>query len=320
MYDPGGETGVTAGGGPDRGGGRAASARGGPLARMGGVLDDVIPYLACPHCGADLARAGEALRCRAGHSFDIARQGYVSLLRPGSQGGGGDTAAMVRARGDFLAAGHYAGLAAELSRAAIAAGPGPGCVADVGAGTGYYLAAVLGRLPGRAGLALDSSKFALRHAARAHPRIGAVGCDAWRPLPVADAAAALVLNVFAPRHGAELHRILNPSGALLVVTPGPGHLGELVGPLGLLTVDQRKQERLAGKLGPYFTPDGQRDHQETLVLSHQAVAELVAMGPSSWHADAAALGDRIARLPDPVPVTLAVTLSAYRRLPAPAGG
>jgi 23S rRNA (guanine745-N1)-methyltransferase len=284
------------------------------------VLDDVIPYLACPHCGADLAPAGGALRCRAGHSFDIARQGYVSLMPAGSRGAGGDTAAMVRARGDFLAAGHYASLAAELSRAASAAAPGPGCVADVGAGTGYYLAAVLDRLPGRAGLALDSSKFALRHAARAHPRIGAVGCDAWRPLPVADSAAALVLNVFAPRHGAELHRILSPSGTLLVVTPAPEHLGELVGPLRLLTVDQRKQERLAGKLGPYFALEGQREHRETLALSHQAVAELVAMGPSSWHTDAAALGNRIARLPDPVPVTLAVTLSAYRRRPVPAGG
>lgn len=302
MYGPGGEVGEP---------GRAAG-------ENGGVLDDVIPYLACPHCGAGLARVGAALRCRAGHSFDIARQGYVSLLPAGSQGGGGDTAAMVRARADFLAAGHYAGLAAELSRAAGAAAPGAGCVADVGAGTGYYLAAVLGRLPGRAGLALDSSKFALRHAARAHPRIGAVGCDAWRPLPVADSAVALVLNVFAPRHGAELHRILSPAGTLLVVTPAPEHLGELVGPLGLLTVDQRKQERLAGKLGPYFALEGQREHRETLALSHQAVAGLVAMGPSSWHAAAAALEDRIARLPDPVPVTLAVTLSAYRPRPAPA--
>ena len=175
----------------------------------------------------------------------------MSLLP--ARSAGGDTAAMVQARGDFLAAGHFAGLAAELTRAARAAGgPAAGCVADVGAGTGYYLAAVLDGLPGRAGLALDSSKFALRRAARAHRRIGAVGCDAWQPLPVADSAAALVLNVFAPRNGAELRRILAPSGTLLVVTPTRDHLAELVGPLELLAVDRRKPERLAGKLGPYF--------------------------------------------------------------------
>lgn len=298
-----------------------AERAGRPTGENGSVLDDVIQYLACPHCGGDMARAGGSLRCQAGHSFDIARQGYVSLPTAGNPGAGGDTAAMVRARGDFLAAGHYAGLAAELSRAARAAGgpgPAPGCVADVGAGTGYYLAAVLDQLPGRAGLALDSSKFALRRAARAHPRIGAVGCDAWRPLPVADSAATLVLNVFAPRHGAELRRILSPSGTLLVVTPAPEHLRELVGPLQLLSVDHRKPERLAGKLGPHFALSGQREHRETLALSHQAVAELVAMGPSSWHMDGPALEARIAGLPEPVPVTLAVTLSAYQPRPAPA--
>ena len=169
-----------------------------------------------------MARAGDSLRCGAGHTFDIARQGYVSLLPAGSKGGGGDTAAMVQARADFLAAGHFTGLAAVLAEAAGAAAgwaAASGCVVDVGAGTGYYLAAVLDRLPQRAGLALDISKFALRKAARAHQRIGAAVCDSWRRLPVADSAAVLALNVFAPRDGAELCRILHPAGSLLVVTP-----------------------------------------------------------------------------------------------------
>jgi len=297
------------------------------------VLGDVLRFLVCPLCGEALAQRDAAVGCRRGHSFDVARQGYVNLLPGGRSVPGGDTPDMVSARAGFLAAGHFAPVAAALAEEAAAAAAvsaaasttatataqPAGCVAEAGAGTGYYLATVLSALPPEhAGLALDASKAALRRAARAHPRIGAVGCDVWHALPVADQAATVVLNVFAPRHGAELHRILSPSGTLLVVTPAPEHLGELVGPLGLLTVDQRKQERLAGKLGPYFAPAEQREHRETLALSHQAVAELVAMGPSSWHADAGTLADRIARLPDPVPVTLAVTLSAYRRRPAPA--
>jgi len=74
----------------------------------------------------------------------------------------------------------FAPIAAALADAAAAsvAGRSSGCVVDVGAGTGYYLAAVLARLPGHAGVALDLSKHALRVAARAHRRIGAVGCDA----------------------------------------------------------------------------------------------------------------------------------------------
>ncbi len=275
------------------------------------MLDDVIQYLTCAQCGAALARDGGTLRCEAGHVFDIARQGYVSLLPAGAKVTRGDTAAMVRARADFLADGLFASLAAELVRAASSV-DAPGCVVDVGAGTGYYLAAVLDRFPERAGVALDISKFSLRRAARAHQRIGAVRCDAWRRLPVADAAAALALNVFAPRHGAELHRILGPAGRLLVVTPRPDHLGELVGPLGLLTVDQRKQERLTEKLSPYFELAARHEHRVTLSLDRSAIGALVTMGPSSWHAEASALAERIGRLREPTPVTLAVALSSYR--------
>ena len=281
------------------------------------MLDEVIRYLECPYCGAGMADAGAALRCGRGHAFDIARQGYVSLLPAGAKGGGGDTAAMVRARADFLAAGHFASLADDLAQAADeVAGSGrvPGCLVDVGAGTGYYLAAVLGRLPERAGLALDISKFAVRKAARAHPRIGAVACDAWRRLPVADAAAALALNIFAPRDGAELRRILNPAGRLIVVTPQPDHLGELTRPLGLLAVDQRKDERLAATAGRYFELAGRHEHRARLSLDHGAVAALAAMGPSAWHAEPAALAARIRQLPGQVPVTLAVTLSVFRPL------
>lgn len=279
------------------------------------MLDAVIQYLACAYCDAALARDGGSLRCRAGHAFDIARQGYVSLIPGSASVAGGDTAAMVQARERFLAAGHFASLAAELGRAAAsAAGPrgtGRGCVVDVGAGTGYYLAAVLDRLPERVGLALDASRFAVRRAARAHRRIWAVRCDAWRRLPVADGAASLGLNVFAPRNGAELRRILAPGGRLLVVTPMPDHLGELVRPLGLLTVDERKDERLTGTLSPHLELAARTEHRVTLSLDRAAVGALAAMGPSSWHAPAAALAERIARLRDPAPVTLAVALSTW---------
>jgi 23S rRNA (guanine745-N1)-methyltransferase len=288
------------------------------------MLDDVIPYLACPHCGGALERDGGSLRCGTGHAFDIARQGYVSLQAAGGTPGRPDTAAMVQARADFLAAGYFGSLAATVATtlaAALDAGRAstpastPGCVADVGAGTGYYLAAVLDRLPGRVGLALDASKFALRKAARAHPRVGAAGCDVWRHLPVADGAAAAALSVFAPRNGAELHRILHRDGWLLVVTPRPEHLGELIEPLGLLTVDPGKQARLAGKLGAYFELASQHEHVAELSLGHAALHAVVAMGPSSWHVDPEALAARISRLPDPVPVTLAVALAVFRVRP-----
>ena len=36
----------------------------------------------CPVCGAPLDRGDRAYRCPAGHSYDIAREGYTYLLPP----------------------------------------------------------------------------------------------------------------------------------------------------------------------------------------------------------------------------------------------
>jgi 23S rRNA (guanine745-N1)-methyltransferase len=159
------------------------------------------------------------------------------------------------------------------------------------------------------------SKHALRQAARAHPMIGAVRCDAWRRLPVADGVADVVLNVFAPRRGAELRRILRPGGRLLVVTPAPEHLAELTGPLGLLSVDERKRERLDDNLGPHFNLDDETEHRGVMSLGHRDVAALAAMGPTAWHAGQDAMAERITGLPDPVTVTRAVTLRVLRPRP-----
>lgn len=278
------------------------------------MLDDVIPVLACPLCGRAMARSGGAVRCSGGgHAFDVARQGYVNLLPGGARPGTADTAAMVEARERFLAGGHYAGLAALVAERAAAVWAGGGCVVDAGAGTGYLLAHVLDALPGGpAGLALDLSTYAARRAARAHRRIGAVVADTWRPYPVRDGVAGLVLNAFAPRNGPELRRVLRDDGALLVVTPAPDHLGELVSRLGLLTVDARKPERLAGTLDRWFALDGAADYTATLRLDRPAVRAVVDMGPSARHGGGPDREAALAALPDPVTVTVAVTVSAYR--------
>ena len=58
-----------------------------------------------------LRRDGATWRCAAGHSFDIARQGYVNLLRRAAPENA-DTPEMLAARDRFLVAGHYAPIAA----------------------------------------------------------------------------------------------------------------------------------------------------------------------------------------------------------------
>nr|WP_084743301.1 rRNA (guanine-N1)-methyltransferase [Amycolatopsis australiensis] len=233
----------------------------------------------------------------------------MNLLHARIPAGTADTAPMVAARADFLASGAYRPLADELGRVCAEAG---GLVIDAGAGTGYYLAHVLDAAPDAVGLALDVSAVALRRAARAHPRLGAAVWNLWEPWPVADGVASAVLNVFAPRNGPEFHRVLRPGGLLTVAAPAPDHLGEL-GDL-VLTVDERKEERLDTALGGHFARTGRTEIRRKAELTPQQVRQAVEMGPTAFHLDR---GDRRARLDaltEPQTVTVSFTVSTYRRL------
>ncbi|GAA4609955.1 methyltransferase domain-containing protein [Actinoallomurus liliacearum] len=275
------------------------------------MLADVVPYLRCPLCAGDLAVAGAALRCSEGHAFDIARQGYANLLTGKAHLGTADTPEMVAARADFLGGGHFAPLTELIAERAAALDPGDGCVLDAGAGTGHYLAAVLDRMPGRSGIALDISKHALRRAAKAHPRIGALVWDVWRPFPVRTGTVSVLIDVFAPRNGAEFHRVLRSGGTLIVVTPAAHHLGEVIGPLGLISVDERKADRVSDSVGERFAPVGTWALEVPLSLTRAEVRSLAAMGPSARHADPGALRAAIGALPEPIKVTAAFEVRAF---------
>ena len=274
------------------------------------MLADVVEYLRCPICSADLELDHAVVRCATGHSFDVARQGYVSLLPGTPRAGSGDNAQMVAARERFLGAGHFEPLAAALLEAAEASGDG--CVLDLGAGVGWQLARVLDAQPDRQGVALDVSRPALQRAARAHPRIGAVGCDIWGALPVRSGAAALVVNVFAPRNGEEIARVMASPGLLVVVTPTQRHLEELTGPLGLLSVDSRKLERLERELGPWLELRSSEEREWPMSLGPGELEALVMMGPSGFHADRDELRARIAALAERVEVRASVSVSRWR--------
>lgn len=270
--------------------------------------------LACPHCGGILLREAAAYGCASGHSFDIARQGYVNLLPASAHTGTADTPEMLDARQAVLAGPHFSPLVERVAEAVSHAAEGhPGCIVDVGAGTGEYLAAALRTADARSGVALDISRHACRRSARAHPAITSAVCDAWGRLPLIDGVAAVVMSVFAPRNPEEFARVLAPEGALVIVAPEPDHLGELVEVLGLVTVDADKAGRLHAKFDPLFGLVAEERYAERVHLGMSEAAAIAGMGPSARHVEPEELERRLSLLGDGIDTKLSVTIQTWRK-------
>jgi 23S rRNA (guanine745-N1)-methyltransferase len=249
--------------------------------------------LACPVCDGALRVDGRVLSCEAGHSYDVAREGYVNLLVPQHRERGieGDTREMLRARRRFLEAGHYRRLRERLIEEAAStapAQPGPGrfCVAEMGSGEGYYVGGVAEALTGRGEgtfVGVDVSRDAARLAAKRYGGVRFVVGNVRRKVPLETGSVDVLLNVFAPRNPAEYGRVTRTGGRLVVVIPGPDHLAEAREALGLIGVQEAKEERVAESLSPWFEPSGRVALEVALKLAAAATSDLVSMGPSRWH-------------------------------------
>lgn len=248
--------------------------------------------LSCPVCRVPLHQDGKRLVCQSGHSFDIAREGYVNLLRPSGPASraAGDDPAMIDARRRFLERGHYAQLdqaLVEAVKAAVSASFNerrqPQVVVDAGCGDGWHTAQIqtaLGSAASRV-YGLDLSKAAARRCARSFPELAVVVSNLKRRLPFADASVDVLISVFAPRNPPEFLRLLRPPGRLIVVVPGPSHLSALRAHVPMLPISTDK----VGQVGASLLPLERLDTCEVrfdMKLSPREAGTLLDMTPNFW--------------------------------------
>ncbi len=203
---------------------------------------DFSTVLRCPVCGRPLtAHSGEVplknglsrtrllcLKCDGGHSFDAAKEGYVSLLTGGSSPSEhGDNREMIDARTKFFDGGYY-----EVFRDAvtnIVRSLGGETLLDIGCGEGYYTE----KMHRGSTVMLDISKFALKSAARrmnaVFPNAVATGeiallCGTSASLPLLDASVDTAVNLFAPLDVGEIARVTRRGGHFVYAVPTERHL------------------------------------------------------------------------------------------------
>lgn len=189
---------------------------------------------ACPVCMCRLGKEEKRYVCPNGHSFDLAKEGYVHLLPSNRMHAKlpGDGKEMLAARRRILDAGYYEPFSdcLNLLVSELTAGTDRPVILDAGCGEGYYTGRLLSALhtsgiDARAA-GFDISKIAVRMAAKRYPGLELAVGSVFR-MPVVPSAADCLISIFAPIVPEEFARVIKPGGLLLLAVAAPRHLFQL---------------------------------------------------------------------------------------------
>ena len=192
--------------------------------------------LACPIDGKSLEHIDKQFVCENGHTYDIARQGYVNLLPVQYKRSKepGDSKVMVSARTQFLDTGVYQPIGAVVNELVLEQiiNDKDVCIMDAGCGEGYYFNSLLNFLSDDSRetnlslVGLDISKDAIIQSTKRNKRISwVVGTN--RQPPVLEKSVDIILCMFGFLSIDAFSKLLKPGGKIILVEPASRHLQEL---------------------------------------------------------------------------------------------
>ncbi len=262
----------------------------------------------CPLCSETLTIEPRRWVCPQGHSFDVARQGYVNLL-PVNQKHSlhpGDTKEQVAARREFLDGGFYAPIGQAVSRAAAEFCPQDSEILDVGCGEGYYSDQVWKALSQSRLYGLDISKDAVRLAAGRHK--GAFWlCGTGSKLPFTQ-EFDLLLSLFALTVPEEFSRVLKPGGIFIQALAAQDHL---MGLKSVIYPEILLKEKDSVPSLPGFELLDSRPVRFSFTVRGQEIQDLLSMTPHFWRISKEGVKrlEELEELTD----TASVVVNIYRR-------
>jgi len=187
----------------------------------------------CPNCKAILHNYDKILKCQNGHSFDVAKDGYINLLLANQKKklNPGDNKIMMNAREAFLCSGYYDFLIdfieSSIKSLHVASDTRTenAYLLDLGCGTGYYTRSLL-RNDNINKIGIDISKSGISRASK-NDRNSIYIISSNYDLPIKDNSVEIVINIFSPISINEVKRVLKPGGYFLKVVPAKDHMKEI---------------------------------------------------------------------------------------------
>ena len=282
--------------------------------------------LACPIDGKKLEQIGRQYACNNGHTFDIARQGYVNLLpvqhKRSKQPG--DSKAMVLARMHFLNTGIYDNIASKLIETVSgliiddkSLDDKDCCILDAGCGEGYYFDALFSRLSKDEGsntlsfIGLDISKDAIVQASKRNRQISWVVGTNRRP-PLEDESVDIIICMFGFISVEGFIKVLKPGGKIILVDPDVEHLKELREIIYPEVKKTKQTDSVQMELTGFTPLKTEKLQFKTNISSNEQINHLLVMTPHFYRASKA--GREAACRLDTLAITVDVTFRVFKKI------
>lgn len=216
-------------------------------------FDSVV--LSCSICNEKLEKENKTLHCSNGHSFDLAKEGYVNLLLSNQKKSKnpGDNKLMSASRREFLNSGAYFPLVKKVSQLIndkYSNNTAPLTIVDAGCGEGYYMDSINKLVENSTNfIGFDMSKDAIKLAAKRYNEIDFFVASI-NNVPLLSTSTDCIISIFSPINAKEFSRILKNDGVLITVTPNKKHLSGLAN----IIYDKAKEHdsKIGNLEGEYF--------------------------------------------------------------------
>lgn len=184
--------------------------------------------LQCTICHSEMTvMDSKSLVCEKGHSFDLAKQGYVNMLQKQVSTMYDHTLFDARKRiiHDYK---FYDKVHQKISKIIDEALQEGGLVFDAGSGEGTHLNAIFNHLDKDSihGIGLDISKDGIVMAAKNYSDLNWLVGDLTQT-PFKEHSQDIILSFLSPANYSEFKRIMKPNGLLIKIIPGSHYLKEI---------------------------------------------------------------------------------------------
>ena len=236
----------------------------------------------CPICQQDLQLVDSSLQCPQGHSYDLAKFGYVNLAPQAKASQNYDKSSFEQ-RHLILESGFYQHILDEIL-IILKENKDLHTLLDIGCGEGYYARHIQTKTSTDV-YAFDLSKASIQLASKQDKRQVVKWFVAdLAHLPIQNQKIDGILDIFSPANYQEFERVLSSHGLLIKVIPNHDHLQEI---RQLVQEQLQKKDYSNQKVLEHFEEHFELiekiNTRQTLALNEEEREALLAMTPLLFH-------------------------------------